>query len=61
MTRQTTIRLETIFWKQIDVSARRLGVNWQKLVLDLEKQKPSKVGLTSWLRVNCLLMAKEYT
>jgi len=57
--RRTTIRLETQFWKQLDLLAKKSGRNWRELVERELATKPDGQGAASWLRVRCLLLTKK--
>ena len=57
--RKTTIRLETVFWEQLDFLAKKDAVPWRKWIEHVLADKPCGIGSASWLRVTCLLGTKE--
>jgi len=57
--RKTTVRLETVFWEQLESLAKQDAVPWRKWVELVLADKPCGIGCASWLRVNCLLGIKE--
>lgn len=52
--KRSTVRLESVYWEQIDLLAEKNGRTWHQWVTDALTTKPKGVGATSWLRVSCL-------
>lgn len=51
---QTTIALESAFWRQVDRKAEQEGKDWRELIAGMLKDKPEGFGRAGWLRVSIL-------
>jgi predicted DNA-binding ribbon-helix-helix protein len=58
---QTTIKLESEFWKAIDLLAEKTGRTWSEWVATELVGKPAGTGAASWLRVQCLTQSTKGT